>query len=234
MTGGRPVVAFFDADETLVAMKSPFALLRYHLASSGDDGSAYERVVEPLRAFAAAGAPPAEVSARYYQALAGTALSELMAAGRAWFAELERQGRVPFIAAAVEAVRRHQRAGHAVAVISGSSPASLRPVTDALGIDIVRCTEPETDRAGVLTGGVAHLMFGAAKREAVRRLIAEHGAAAEDCHAYADDLGDLPMLESVGHPAVVGPAPGLLAVATRRGWPALSGDVVAGSAREPV
>ena len=62
MAQHRPVVAFFDVDETLVAMKSPFSLLRHRLRRQGDtDGYGYERAVAPLRRLAAVGLTPVEV-----------------------------------------------------------------------------------------------------------------------------------------------------------------------------
>ncbi|GAA2224117.1 HAD-IB family hydrolase [Streptomyces amakusaensis] len=233
MAHSRRVVAFFDADETLVAMKSPFALLRHRLARLGDDGTEYERLVEPLRRHARQGGAPAEVSAMYYRALAGIPVAELMAEGRQWYAQLDSRG-VPFVSAALDALRSHQAAGHVIAVISGAWRASLQPITDHLGVDVVLCTEPAVDGAGLLTGEVAGAMFGPAKALAVHRVLDAYDAAAEDCFAYADDPGDLPMLELVGHPTVVGGHPAMSRLAAERGWPTLPATVVPGSVPQPV
>jgi HAD superfamily hydrolase (TIGR01490 family) len=230
----RPVVAFFDVDETLVAMKSPFALLRYRLRQQGDeDGSAYERTVDPIRRFASAGGQPAEASAMFYRALAGTPWRELVDQGREWYGKLRGEG-VPFVESAVRELRRHQAAGHITVAVSGAWPASLRPITEDLGIDVVLCTEPELDGRGLLTGRIRHAMFGPAKAQAVRSVLTGYGAAAEDCFAYADDPGDLDMLRLVGHPTVVGDHPVLGAVAAEHGWPTVSGATVGGIARMPV
>jgi phosphoserine phosphatase len=38
---------------------------------------------------------------------------------------------------------------------------------------------------------------------------------------YGDSPGDLPVLETVGHPRVVNPIRGMVRIARRRGWPIL-------------
>jgi HAD superfamily hydrolase (TIGR01490 family) len=234
MAQHRPVVAFFDVDETLVAMKSPFSLLRYRLRQQGDaDGSTYERMVAPLRGLAAAGGAPVEVASKFYEYFAGVAWGELLAQGREWYAELRGCG-VPFIGAALTQLRRHQAAGHAVVAVSGSWSASLGPIAEDLGIDMTLCSEPAVDDHGRLTGGIRRAMFGPAKVEAVNRALARYGANPADCYAYADDPGDLAMLRLVGHPATIGDHPAMTALAAEQGWPVYPATVVAGSCRQPV
>ncbi|MFE3460928.1 HAD family hydrolase [Nocardiopsis aegyptia] len=223
-------VAFFDVDETLVAMKNPFELVRYRLRGQGDDGSAYEEFVRPLRELAATGLEPVEVSRAFYRALAGVSWFELCDLGRRWYADLRGRG-VPFVASTVAALREHQARGHVTVAVSGAWAASLRPITDDLGIDLVLCTEPELDQAGRLTGEVARPMFGAAKAVAVRSVLERYGADPRVCHAYADDSTDLDMLDLVGHPTVVGDNRVLAGVAADRGWPVVPGGTVPGTER---
>lgn len=68
--------------------------------------------------------------------------------------------------------------------------------------------------SGVLTGElVGPPMIGEGKRRAVRALLARRPAIDPgDCHAYGDHVSDLPMLQEVGHPTVVGGSPELLAL----------------------
>ena len=234
MDGNRPVVAFFDADETLIAMKSPFSLLRYRLRQQGDDdGVAYEHVVEPLRRLAASGTTPVEVVAKFYELFRGTPWDELLEQGRRWYADLRRQG-APFIEPAIARLRRHQAAGHTTVVISGAWYASLGPITEELGIDMVLCSEPGVDSRGVMTGELRRGMFGPAKAEAVWEALAKYGADPADCYAYADDPGDLPMLRLAGHPVVVGAHPRMTALAAENGWPTLPATLVTGTRRQPV
>ncbi|MHA6761715.1 HAD family hydrolase [Streptacidiphilus sp. PAMC 29251] len=233
MRTDRPRVAFFDADETLIAMKSPFSMLRRRLRLQGDDGTGYEAVTDPIRRLAATGLTPVEVLNRFYEVFAGELWTDLLDEGRDWYADLAGDG-VPLIGSSVRALREHQRAGHVVAVVSGAWAATLHPLTEALGVDVVRCTEPELDPDGRLTGVIGRPMFGAAKAEAVNEVLAKYDAAPEDCFAYADDPGDLPMFESVGRCTVIGGHPAMLKLAEQHGWPVLSADTVEGTLRQPV
>ncbi|MFG2121831.1 HAD family hydrolase [Streptomyces sp. NPDC048710] len=230
----RPVVAFFDADETLIAMKTPFSLLRYRLRQQGDvSGAEYERQVEPLRRLAKLGVTPVEVVSKFYELFAGVPWQELRADARNWYAELRAQG-CPFIEPVVARLRRHQAAGHHTVVISGSWPATLYPITEDLGIDLVLCTEPDIDAQGRMTGAIRHAMFGPAKGDAMQEALAKFGADPADCHAYGDDPGDLTMLRRVGHPTVVGDHPAMLRTATDEGWEVLPARLAAGTRRQPV
>jgi HAD superfamily hydrolase (TIGR01490 family) len=234
MDRNRPVVAFFDADETLIAMKSPFSLLRYRLRQQGDeDGAAYERAVEPLRRLAGMGIAPVEVVAKFYELFAGVPWDELLAHGREWYSHLRAQG-APFIEPAVARLRRHQAAGHATVVISGAWYASLGPIAEDLGVDMVLCSEPGLDGHGRLTGEIRRAMFGPAKADAVQEALDKYGADPADCYAYADDPGDLPMLRLVGRPVVVGAHPAMAALAAEHGWPTLPATLVAGTRRQAV
>ena len=47
-------------------------------------------------------------------------------------------------------------------------------------------------------------MIGQAKADAAGELMARHRIDPRDCHAYGDHSSDLPLLEQVGHPVVVG------------------------------
>ncbi|WP_116246359.1 HAD family phosphatase [Nocardiopsis sp. FIRDI 009] len=228
--GGGRVIAFFDVDETLVAMKNPFELVRYRLRRRGDDGAAYEDFVRPLRELALSGVEPVEVSREFYRALAGVSWFELCDLGRQWYADLSERG-VPFVASAVAALREHQVRGHVTVAVSGAWSASLRPITDDLGIDLVLCTEPELDQAGRLTGGVDRAMFGPAKARAVRSALERYGADPRDCHAYADDSTDEDMLRLVGYPTVVGDNRALTRIAADEGWRVLPGGTVPGTER---
>ncbi|MBR8642652.1 HAD-IB family hydrolase [Streptomyces tuirus] len=230
----RPVVAFFDADETLIAMKTPFSLLRHRLRRRGDvTGAEYERLVEPLRRLASMGVTPVEVVSKFYELHTGVPWDEVVAEARRWYADLREVG-APFIEPTVARLRSHQEAGHHTVVISGSWPATLHPITDDLGVDLVLCTEPELDADRCMTGAIRHAMFGPAKAEAVRQALEKFGADPADCYAYGDDPGDLTMLRMVGRPTVVGANPRMTAYAAEQGWPVIPATLVTGTRRQPV
>ncbi|MFC8566684.1 HAD family hydrolase [Streptomyces sp. NPDC057245] len=233
-TDERPVIAFFDADETLIAMKTPFSLLRYRLRQQGDvSGAEYERRVEPLRRLAALGVTPVEVVSRFYELFEGVPWDEVRSDARDWYAELRAQG-CPFVEPVVARLRRHREARHHTVVVSGSWPATLQPMAEDLGIDLVLCTEPGIDARGRMDGTIRHAMFGPAKGDAMGEALAKFGADPADCYAYGDDPGDLTMLRRVGRPTVVGEHPTMVRTAAEEGWEVLPARLAPGTRRQPV
>lgn len=116
------------------------------------------------------------------------------------------------------AVRAHRARGDLVAVATGATIYSARPLAQMLEIDHIVATELEV-RAGMLTGRVLPpLCYGDGKLAKARALLEAHGIALEDTTFYSDSVTDLPLLEAVGEPVAINPDPRLARVARRRGW----------------
>lgn len=109
---------------------------------------------------------------------------------------------------------------HRVFLVSGTLAPLARTIARSLPGDIgVVASELEVC-AGCWTGRLAsEHISGKAKARALRALCAEHGLRPDQSYAYGDGINDLPMLESVGHPAAVNPTTKLRRIARRRGWP---------------
>jgi HAD superfamily hydrolase (TIGR01490 family) len=211
--------AFFDVDETLLSVKTMFDFLGFHLARSARTGDAERDLrVERFRAAAADKAVPREeVNRIYYEIYADERAETLAALGRVWFGLRRREP--GFVHARVVAtLARHRMAGHRIVLVSGSMPACLDPLAEALGADDVLCTRPVVGSDGVLTGAIEASVIGAGKETAVRALAARQGISLPLSFGYADHTSDLPMLRLVGHPVAVGCEPGLLEHADRHGW----------------
>jgi len=69
---------------------------------------------------------------------------------------------------------------------------------------------------------VAPYPYREGKLLAAVRLAAEEGLTLGDSFMYGDSPGDLPVLETVGHPRVVNPIRGMTRIARKRDWPVLS------------
>ncbi|MFE9676973.1 HAD family hydrolase [Streptomyces sp. NPDC006259] len=212
--------AFFDVDETLITAKSMFLFLRLWLAANGDDGTLYRRQADALRATVTQGLPREVGNRAYYRNFAGAPAADVLAAGRAWYADYRRLPEA-FVTSCVAALERHRAAGDTVVLVSGSFEACLAPIAEDLGADLVLCSDPQTAPDGTYTGDVGTPMIGAAKTEAVTKAIADLGVAASDCFAYGDHSSDLGMLGAVGHPVVVGDDAVLGDIADKKGWPVL-------------
>lgn len=222
MTGGRSQsVAFFDVDETLIAVKSMFRFLRFHLAERGLPDAVYDRLSQDLADLAAAGVPREETNRAYYRIYADQRADRLTDQGRRWFAaELAASGLL--VPETMAALAGHRAAGDLTVLVSGSFPPCVEPVAQYVGADAVVCSRP-AERDGVLTGElVGPPVIGEGKAAAVRGMLDGTEIPAVDCYAYGDHASDLPMLRSVGHPVVVGHDPRLRAEADRAGWSVLS------------
>lgn len=218
MTASR-VAAFFDVDETLIAVKSMFDFLDLYLDSpvSGHDPGLAARAAEFRTIARDERVPREEVNRAYYRVYAGERADALAELGRTWFRR--RRRRPGFVLAPVVATLvRHRLAGHRIVLVSGSMPACLDPLAAALRADDVACTRPAVDEAGLLTGEIGAPVIGEGKRRAVRAVAADRGVSLPLSFGYADHPSDLPMLTLLGHPVAVGAHPELVAHAERHGW----------------
>ncbi|NEB79874.1 haloacid dehalogenase-like hydrolase [Streptomyces sp. SID14478] len=199
-------MAFCDLDETLIDCKSGLDFLRHYFVQrhGGDGARRIDAFLAELADHAARGGPREETNRRYHRAWRGCPAEAVSAAAHAWYRERSRSAGF-YLPATLAALRRHQRQGIPVVLVSGSFPLLL-PVAaravgaaHALGARMERC-------AGVLTGElIGPPAIGEGKRALVRRFLAERPHLdPADCWAYGDHPSDLPMLQEVGHAMLVG------------------------------
>jgi HAD superfamily hydrolase (TIGR01490 family) len=119
----------------------------------------------------------------------------------------------------LELLTQHTSSGHHVWLLT-ASPQTLAVImardlrlAGALGTTL-------EIRDGRFTGEIdGELLHGPLKAKAARGLAKSLGADLSQCYAYSDSVADVPLLELVGNPVAVNPDPGLLAIATEKGWP---------------
>lgn len=121
--------------------------------------------------------------------------------------------------AALDAVRMHQRAGHAVVLLTGSLDFLIVPLAQFLGIGTVLAARPERTEIGYTGHLLPPFPYGEGKRRLVEAFAAQQGLSLEQSYAYGDSPGDVETLDLVGHPLVVNPIRGMARIAGRRGWP---------------
>ncbi|GHG99354.1 HAD family hydrolase [Streptomyces rubradiris] len=213
----RRAAAFFDVDGTVTNVTCMFRFLEYRLAAEGHPPSVYRHERQRLKAMTAAGVPRTETNRASFASYAGADVRAVARLAEDWFRAELRSG--PFFNEhVVDALRRHQREGHLVVLVSGSFRACLAPVARHLGADIVVCSEPET-ADGRYTGRVTAPMIGVAKAEAVRALAARGALDLAASTAYGDHVSDLPLLRLTGRAVVVGDDPVMRELARLNGWP---------------
>ncbi|MBC2902831.1 HAD family hydrolase [Streptomyces cupreus] len=212
----RRTAAFFDVDGTVINVTSMFRFLEFRLAAEGHPPSAYRYERQRLKAMTAAGVPRTETNRAYFASYAGADVRAIAALAEEWFrTELDRGAL--FNEHVVAALRRHQREGDLVVLVSGSFRACLAPIARHLDADIVVCSDPETAH-GTYTGHVERPMIGEAKAEAVRTLSTTGRLDLPASTSYGDHISDLPLLRMTGRAVVVGDDPEMREQARRHGW----------------
>jgi putative phosphoserine phosphatase/1-acylglycerol-3-phosphate O-acyltransferase len=213
--GGPKVAAFFDFDGTLIQGYSAGALYA-HRARNLELGP--DEFVRTLRAALSGPLDEAAFEDLLVQGIrgwVGRTEDDLLELGEQLFA----QG----IAGALfhgawRLVRAHQNRGHTVVIATSATRMQAQPMARELGIDHVLCTELETEQ-GVLTGGlVGHTLWGEGKAAAVKEFARRQRIALKNSHAYANGDEDVALLDAVGFPHPVNPAPVLARHAAERGW----------------
>lgn len=134
----------------------------------------------------------------------------------------------PRIRAEAEArVNDHRRRGDRIVLVTGSITPIVTPLAERLGADAVLAPGLE-ERDGAFTGALARPpIAGPAKAAALTEWARDAAVDLERSSAYGDSLDDVPMLERVGHAAVVNPGRRLKRLARARGWEILEWGVAA-------
>ncbi|MDR2454062.1 MAG: HAD-IB family hydrolase [Bifidobacteriaceae bacterium] len=212
-----PQAAFFDLDKTLIARSSTLALTSTLVA----EGILRRRTV--LRSVYA--------QAAYQMGSAGQTQSERLRVilGRViggWDASrvaalanerIAEKVAPQVFSEAAELIERHRRAGRDIVIVSASSRELVEPIGALLGADHCLATRMQV-KDGRYTGEAEFFNYGPAKAVAMAGLAGREGYDLSQSYGYSDSITDLPMLEAVGHAAVVNPSRQLKRLAEERGW----------------
>ncbi|MCZ7645735.1 MAG: HAD-IB family hydrolase [Planctomycetota bacterium] len=102
--------------------------------------------------------------------------------------------------------------------VTGGLDFLVEPLARDCGAEVIAPALEE--RGGRFTGRLAgEPLAGEAKAEALRAHAQARGIDLAASHAFGDAFGDIPMLETVGHPVAVNPGRRLRKHARERGWP---------------
>jgi len=217
----RPILAFFDVDNTLMRGTSLFQLGR----------EAWKKKVITMRdiapfvwhqmRFIRKGENLGHLKSAREKALElsyGKKQSEIVELAEGiWNERIQRR----LYPGTVELAQEHVSKGHEVWLVSatpweiGDLIARKLGLTGALG---TRIRAVDGVYTGELDGDVLHHER---KAEAAKALAAKAGADLADCWAYSDSRNDIPLLELVGNPVVVNPDAILAHHAHTHGWPVL-------------
>ena len=205
--------AFFDLDETLIAMKSMFAFLEFYLARVDGDASSFTKVMSVVERSVARGATRQDINSYYYSLYCGHRQTTVRRHAQKFFSSIQ----VRYNATVVERLRAHQSCGDRTIVVSGAMQDIIFPVTDQLGIDHHLCTTPGVE-GGRYTGRILKQAIGAGKAALVEDYCLSHQIDPRGCVAYGDHHSDRHMLNCVGLGVAVHPDVQMRALAAQHQW----------------
>lgn len=214
--------AFFDVDGTLISLKSMFSFQDYWYATAGDSPAKQDAFEDEMARLRRIGASREEMNRRYYAHFAGRRVNAVALAAERWYQHVEHATDDLYLAPVAARLRRHIAEGIEPVFVSGSFPLILGPIARRLGVrHVLATTMHEVD--GSFTGDILDPQtIGRGKADAVTAFLAANDGDAGRCHAYGDDISDLPLLQCVGKPAAVQGDPQLEAVARKAGWEVLA------------
>ena len=215
----RPIIAFFDVDNTLMRGTSLF-----HLGLEAWK----QKVIGPRDVlpfawhqmrFIAKGENDAHLATARERALglsSGLATAKVVELAESIW---EHRIQPRLWPETVELTREHLRKGHEVWLVSATPWEVGDLLARRLGLTGALGTVVEAEN-GVYTGRlVGHALHGERKAVAARELATSIGADLADCWAYSDSRNDIPLLGMVGNRVVVNPDVILAHHATENGWP---------------
>jgi HAD superfamily hydrolase (TIGR01490 family) len=217
----RPIIAFFDVDNTLLRGASVFQLgkgaFRKGLITARD----IARFSWHQFRFLAVGENGKHMSAareRALELIGGHKEAEL----RQLAEDIYEKDIAPKLwPETLEIAREHQRKGHEVWLISATPLLMGEVIANRLGLTGALGTRVEQVN-GIFTGRlIGHMLHGPEKAIAAARLVKEKGASLADCWAYSDSRNDIPLLSLVGNRTVINPDVLLARHAKTENWSVL-------------
>ncbi|MBL8287480.1 MAG: HAD-IB family hydrolase [Rubrivivax sp.] len=219
---GKPRLALFDLDHTLLAGDSDQLWCEFLLGLGVLDGAAFaERNMAMEREYRAGTVSAGAFAAFYISTLAGRSGQEWQGTREAFHREVI----APRLSAAARQLVRERLADCALVVLTTATNRFLTELTAReLGIEHLLATECEVGADGRFTGrpkGAPNMREGKVVR--LREWLAARGATLADYEslAYSDSINDLALLEVADRAHAVHPDARLAAIAAARAWPVL-------------
>jgi HAD superfamily hydrolase (TIGR01490 family) len=217
----RPIVAFFDVDNTLIKGASVYYVGR----------EAFKRGLISWRdiavfawhqfRFLAVGENRAHLASAKERALGlvgGHSEAALIDLAEDIY---ERRFAPRLWPETVDLTREHLEKGHEVWLITATPQLVAQVIADRLGLTGALGTRVQA-LDGIFTGALdGHVLHGDEKAAVARDHARDRKAALGDCWAYSDSSNDIPLLSLVGNRVVVNPDAKLHAHAIAHGWSVL-------------
>jgi HAD superfamily hydrolase (TIGR01490 family) len=208
--------ALFDMDRTLLRVETASLYVRYKRDIGEASWRDAMRVAWWVAQYTLGVVDAPEVAGRALRTIAGTDEALFTSRCEDWFRRyVERH----VAEAGRRAVEAHKARGDVVAIVTGASSYTARPLARRLGIEHLVASELEVGPDGRFTGRpIDPLCYGRGKVVRTARLAQALGFSLDEAVFYSDSHTDLPLLERVREPIAVNPDMRLARVAKKRGW----------------
>lgn len=208
--------AFFDVDNTLINIKSMFNFYQYWASAKGYQKK-YNLYIANFEKEVKANVARTILNKNYYKEFENESLDELYSQGKDWFEYIFTNKQL-FIQETLKCLNQHKINGYKIIFVSGSMLPLLEPIANYLHVDKILCTTLDVVN-GKLTGNIRHPQtISEGKSVAIKEYARFNDINLLDSYAYGDDISDVPMLLSVGHPVCVGSNIELLKYAQKMNW----------------
>jgi HAD superfamily hydrolase (TIGR01490 family) len=209
------VGALFDMDKTLIAENSGSLYMRYRYKRGEISGVDLLKGIGAYVQYKIGILDIRNWTKKMMVQFRGQSERELEEQAKLWFDEMVARTIYP---EAEELVRKHEAAGHVIAIVSGATKFVVRPLARRLGIEHLLYTRLEVED-GYFTGRVIEpICFEEGKIYWLQQFTEEHGIDLARSYFYTDSITDLPLLDLVGHPVATNPDPLLYRTAVKRRW----------------
>ena len=124
-----------------------------------------------------------------------------------------------------ELIASHEARGHVTAIVTAANSFLTAPIAQMIGVQHLLASDPEITE-GEYTGRIAGIpCFHEGKIQKLEAWLEGRGEALSDfpeSYFYGDSQSDVPLMEKVTNPVVVGPDEVLGRIAQARNWPVIS------------
>ncbi|MFC1474689.1 HAD family hydrolase [bacterium] len=214
-----PAVAFFDVDDTILKGPSIIMAAKYMLFEKGQAGAVSPSfLLDGLKALIDVRTGAVDYDTLVEKGLSqfvGHTLAELEEVAQGAFDDYMRKN---IYKLAYREIRKHQKAGRKVILLTASLTPIIQPLADFLGADSVIALNPIFENGRMTGRAEKPFCYEKGKLLLAREYCLEHDIDLKDCYFYSDSSSDLPLMEKVGHPRPTCPDPALRRIALLRNW----------------
>jgi HAD superfamily hydrolase (TIGR01490 family) len=220
---GATGIALFDLDYTLLGGDATYEWIHFLIGLGALDRATYEAELERFYDDYRAGTLDIRAFLHFdFRALSSHPRAQL----EDWRDQYLTKAIAPIILPkARDLIASHEARGNMTVIVTAANSFVTTPIARMFGVQHLLASDPECVD-GEFTGRIEGVpCFHEGKITRLEGWLASRGQALPDfaeSYFYGDSQSDLPLMEKVTHPVVVGPDDALARLAQARNWPVIS------------